>query len=149
MNSQLQNFSDLKQMLSTDKRFVAAGVFIIVVLFVWLSTTTWRQPPSPVPERQRRVSIEEQKELNVLIKDFNVVLEQAREERSELKDSIHRFKNNVDTEKEEFDWKMNSLVNKLDDITDNIDVLTNKVGTSKIHSTKLEQKLQTKKKAGR
>ena len=95
------------------------------------------------------MKIEEPPELRILIKDFNTVLEHAKEERGYLRDSIHRFKNDVDTEKEQFDWKMNSLVNKLDDITDDIDSLTNKVGASKIQSTKLENRLQTQKKARR
>ncbi len=146
MNSQLQNFSDLKQIMSTDKRYVAAGAFVVLALFIWLSTTTWRQPPAASPERFKLIKIEEQQELNTLIKDFNSVLGQAKEERAYLRDSIHRFKNDVDADREQFDWKMNSLVQKLEGITDTVDGLTNKIGSSKIQSTKLEQQLLLQKK---
>lgn len=149
MNSQLQNFSDLKKILTTDKRFAAGAAFIFFALMIWLTTTTWREPPPPHPERYKTVKVEEQKELNALIQDFNTVLGHAKEERSYLRDSINRFKNDVDTGEEQFDWKLNSLVKKLEDITDNVDSITHKVGAKKVSNTKLDQKLSLHKKKKR
>ena len=72
-NSQLQSAEDVKLILSTDKRFWAAGGFIAVALFVWLATTTWRTEPAPPPERYKLVKVEEQEKVNILIKDFLLV----------------------------------------------------------------------------
>ena len=145
MNALVQNFSDLKLILSTDKRFWAAGAFIGVALFVWFSTTTWREEAAPNPERYKFIKVEEP-EINVMVKDFNSALKEAKEERALLKDSILRMDSDLQTNKQDVNWHMSTLVEKLDDITEHLDLLANRVGSSAVNAAKTEERLKLKEK---
>ena len=141
MNALIQNFSDLKLILSTDKRFWAAGGFIAVAFFVWFTTTTWRQEPAPTPDSYKNIKVVEEK-TNVLIKDFNQALKEGKEERGFLKDYLYRVNHDLDANKQEIDWKVNTLSEKLNDITEHVDLLTNRVGASAVNSAKTEERLK-------
>ena len=141
MTGLVQNINDLKLILSTDKRFWAAGGFIATAIFVWFATTTWRQQAALTPDSHKFIKVEEEK-TDLLIKDFNLALKESKEERALLKDYIYRVHNDLNNSKQDMDWNVSSLVQKLDHITENIDVLANKIGSSAVNNAKVEQRLK-------
>jgi hypothetical protein len=141
MTGLIQSINDLKLILSTDKRFWAAGGFVFTAIFVWFATTTWRNHAKETPDEFKYIKVKEVK-VDVLIDEFNQAMKEGKEERGLLKDYIYRVHNDLNTSKQDMDWQMSSLVQKLDHITENVDVLANKVGASSINNAKVEQRLK-------
>jgi KaiC/GvpD/RAD55 family RecA-like ATPase len=136
-----QTLYDLKLHISTDRRIWSAAAFVIIVFTVWGTTGAWREVDPEPPEEYVRLKVEEEN-VNSMIKEFNVDMQQAAEERRYLRDYLTRVNKQVEVEKQEIDWHVDILVNKLNDMTEKVDGISLQVGASAIASAELEKKLK-------
>lgn len=148
MTALTQGIDDIKLILTTDKRFRSAGIFVLCVVTIWLVTATWRDKEEFIVDEYVKVKVEDDR-INALIRDFNQDMKNGEEEREYLKDYLGRVTNELKIDKKDMDWQVNVLVNKLDDITERVDGLANKVGASGIHNAQFKEKLDKIKKKGR
>jgi uncharacterized coiled-coil DUF342 family protein len=148
MTALTQGIDDIKLILTTDKRFRSAGIFVVCVITIWLVTATWREKEEHIVDEYVKVKVEDDK-INALIQTFNKDMKEGEEEREYLKDYLGRITTELRVDKKDIDWQVNVLVNKLDDITERVDGLANKVGASGIHNAKFKEKMDKIKKKGK
>lgn len=144
----VQSLSDIKLILTTDRRIWAGSAFVAVVVVVWLATGSWRESPPEKPEEIWRVKVQEER-VEDMVQGFNKDLKEEKEETQYLKDSLKRANSELGAGKEEIEWHVNTLINKLNSMSEKVDLLTNRVGNAAIEKQKLEAKIaRSKKKRG-
>jgi hypothetical protein len=139
-----QTLSDVKLILSTDRRLWVTAVFCCTVFGVWLMTDSWREEEPPPPEKFINVKVIPEK-IEEMVRGFNTQIKQAKEEREYLRDTMTRVGQEIEVEKEQIDWHTNTLITKLNDVSEKVDKLVNVVGDQSIGKAKLETKLKRQK----
>ncbi|HMO18985.1 MAG TPA: hypothetical protein PKA63_13050 [Oligoflexia bacterium] len=140
-----QLLSDIKLIVSTDKRIWACGVFIGLVLVTWVLTDSWRPPPEIVEQKYvRLVSEERSDKLAPLLQGLSEGLGEVGKTNNNLKADLGRVSQNIESRQEEINWKMDTLVGRLSTMTETIDSITKKVGEKQVEDSIREKRMENR-----
>lgn len=121
-----QKIEDLKLLVKNDKRVMAAGAFIIAVLFIWVLTD--QQGPRRIRQPEDKPSKQgmgSEEQYGDLITAFKEQMDQAKNEQAENKAVIARIKNELDENKQRTAGIFESLVDRVDQLSREIDLIAN------------------------
>lgn len=123
-----QKIEDFKLLVKNDKRIMAAGIFIIAVLFIWVltdkgGTRRVRQPVNTPSEP----GMGAQEQYTDLITAFKEQMDQAKTDQAENKAVIARLKSDLDDNKDRTAGIFESLVDRVDQLSREIDLIAQTV----------------------
>jgi uncharacterized coiled-coil DUF342 family protein len=135
----MYTFKDIPELLKSDRRFMAAGGFLAVAVFVWIATSPWREVEKPKehPERMGKQT----EYYYEPMQNFNVEIDQHRKEVSELHEEIKRSSSEIATGRQEFEWHTNKLMDRLNGMSSQLEEITAKVGASRLNSTRTNKNI--------
>ncbi len=120
-----QKFDDIKLLLKNDRRIMAAALFIVIALVVWLLTSNG-------PHQRQRIAQEgkaseqgmgKTEAMEDLILAFKNDIETGKKERKELYDVLDRTKKDLDEHKTKVTGIFETLVDKFEQLAREVDTL--------------------------
>jgi len=119
-----QKLEDLKLLVKNDKRVMAAGAFIIMVLFIWVFTDNSGHRQIRRPEdKASKQGMGSEEAYKDLIDSMKQDLDQAKTDATEQGVVIRRLTDTVNQNKEQVAGIFESLVDRVDQLSREIDLI--------------------------
>ncbi|MBP9838123.1 MAG: hypothetical protein KBC84_05360 [Proteobacteria bacterium] len=145
MKAAIDAAKEAKLIFKTDRRFWAAGGFLICVILVWSMTTSWREV---VPEKPREWVDPPKKEAipEELVSSLLSDLKARKIARDEMHEQVKRTASDFQRGKEEIDANLSKLNDKLNLVGEKVNKMVSEIGESRVKSVLLQENINVKKK---
>jgi hypothetical protein len=125
-----EKLEDLKALLKNDKRWRAAGIFIIAVIVIWVLTDTgggrrrFAQGPNEKVSKQGMGAEEQYQDL---VESFKQQIDQTKTEQAEMKAIVQRNSSEFKEHREQVSGIFENLVDKFEGLSREVDALASAV----------------------